>query len=101
MDPWKWGDAWKNDKLYHFEKGQIVVMRLWPDMLAWRRTKTKFWAPTRRYADQFFCSCHTGLYPHPLWQPIHFATCSDFRGWLSYSCMGHPFMGQKLNYHFC
>jgi hypothetical protein len=49
---WQRGIAWKNDKLYAFEPGSIVVMRLWPDMLAWRRTRTKPWSPTRKWADQ-------------------------------------------------
>ena len=57
MNTWKHGVAWKNDKLYHFDDRQIVVMRLWPEMLAWRRTKTKLWTPTRCHADQFLSGC--------------------------------------------
>lgn len=49
---WRRGFAWKDDKFYSFEKASIVVMRLWPVMLAWRCTKTKAWSPTRRYADE-------------------------------------------------
>ena len=51
MGHWKLGAAWKDDKFYHFEPSSIVVMRLWPDMRAWRRTKTKFWVHTRSHAD--------------------------------------------------
>lgn len=48
---WRRGYAWKAGKLYAFEAKQIVVMRMWPDMLAWRRTRKKSWASTRRHAD--------------------------------------------------
>lgn len=58
---WRRGIAWKNEKLYAFEPGSILVMRLWPDMLAWRRTRTKPWAATRKWADQ--------LMRHPALEP--------------------------------
>lgn len=50
---WRRGYVWKDGKLYAFEPRQIVVMRLWPEMLAWRRTRTKPWVPTRRHGDEF------------------------------------------------
>lgn len=49
---WRRGLVWKDQKLYAFEPKSVLVMRMWPDMLAWRRTKTKPWAATRRYADE-------------------------------------------------
>lgn len=49
---WRRGLAWKNGKLYAFEPSSVLVMRMWPDMLAWRKTKTKPWAATRRHADE-------------------------------------------------
>lgn len=49
---WRRGLVWKDEKLYAFEHQSVLVMRMWPDMLAWRRTKTKPWAATRRYADE-------------------------------------------------
>jgi hypothetical protein len=49
---WRRGLAWKDGKLYAFEPNSVLVMRMWPDMLAWRRTKTKPWAATRRHADE-------------------------------------------------
>jgi hypothetical protein len=49
---WRRGLVWKDEKLYAFEHQSLLVMRMWPDMLAWRRTKTKPWAATRRYADE-------------------------------------------------
>jgi hypothetical protein len=56
MSNWNPGVAWKDGKLYLFSKTDIVVMRLWPDMLAWRRTKTKAWYSIRRHADEVLCS---------------------------------------------
>ncbi len=49
---WRRGLVWKDGKLYAFEHHSILVMRMWPEMRAWRRTKTKPWAATRRYADE-------------------------------------------------
>lgn len=53
---WRRGVAWKDGKFYAFEPNSVVVMRLWPDMLAWRRTPKRLWAPTRKWADRVLCS---------------------------------------------
>ena len=88
MGHWKWGAAWKDDKLYHFEPSSIVVMRVWPDMRAWRRTKTKFWVHTRSHADAIFCASlsspqknafqasHVGPYRHWL-DELHRKRCAE------------------------
>lgn len=53
---WRRGVAWKDSKFYAFEPNSVVVMRLWPDMLAWRRTPKRPWSPTRKWADRVLCS---------------------------------------------
>lgn len=52
MKKWNRGVVWRNDKLYVFEPNSILVMRLWPEMRAWRRTLTRPWSPTRKWADK-------------------------------------------------
>ncbi len=53
---WRPGLAWKNDKFYSFDIHSALVMRMWPEMRAWRRTKTLPWSPTRKWADRLLCS---------------------------------------------
>lgn len=55
MSPWIPGYAWKNDKFYCFDQASVLVLRLWPEMRAWRRTRTKPWNPTRKWADKLLC----------------------------------------------
>ena len=57
---WRPGLAWKNDKFYSFEANSALVMRMWPEMRAWRRTKTRPWSPTRKWADQLLCRTPLG-----------------------------------------
>ena len=52
MKKWNRGVVWRNDKLYMFEPTSVLVMRLWPEMRAWRRTSTRPWSPTRKWADR-------------------------------------------------
>ncbi len=52
---WRPGVAFHDGKLYHFEPRSAVVMRLWPEMRAWRRTPCTPWAHTRRRADEVLC----------------------------------------------
>ena len=52
---WRPGVALHDGKLYHFEPRSAVVMRLWPEMRAWRRTPCTPWAHTRRRADEILC----------------------------------------------
>lgn len=54
-ETWRSGYAWKNEKFYRFQPDSILVMRLWPQMLAWRRTRARGWQPTRKWADRFLC----------------------------------------------
>jgi len=49
-----WG--YKDGKLSAFGARDIVVMRGWPAPMAWRRTRTKPWQPTRKHADDTFHS---------------------------------------------
>lgn len=52
--PWRMGWGFKNGKLSAFGDRDIVVLRGWPVPMAWRRTRTKYWQPTRKYADSTF-----------------------------------------------
>ena len=52
---WRPGVACHDGKLYHFEPRSAVVMHLWPQMRAWRRTPCTPWAHTRRRADEILC----------------------------------------------
>lgn len=52
---WRPGVAFHDDKLYHFDRRSVVVMRLWPEMRAWRRTPATEWVHTRRHADEVMC----------------------------------------------
>ena len=49
---WKWGQAFKDGKLYCFETRRILVAKPWPDLLAWVKTPTRTWRPTCKAADQ-------------------------------------------------
>jgi len=53
---WRPGFAWKNDKFYSFDSHSALVMRMWPEVRAWRRTTTRPWSPTRKWADRLICS---------------------------------------------
>jgi hypothetical protein len=52
--PWRMGWGYKDGKLSAFGDRDIVVLRGWPSPLAWRRTRTKPWQPTRKHADNTF-----------------------------------------------
>lgn len=52
---WRLGLAWKSDKFYRLDAHSILVMHMWPEMLAWRRTSTRPWSPTRKWADRLLC----------------------------------------------
>ena len=60
MKKWNRGVVWRNDKLYVFEPTSVLVMRLWPEMRAWRRTSTRPWLPTRKWADRAFLTQDAG-----------------------------------------
>jgi hypothetical protein len=47
MKEFKPGYAFKNNKYYIFDKYGVTVYRGWPDMLAYRKTKTKPWRSFR------------------------------------------------------
>lgn len=53
--------TYKNGKYYLFEKRQILVMSVWPDPRAWRKTKTQPWNYTTRHADMEFSSFQMNL----------------------------------------
>ncbi len=53
---WRYGWGYANGKLSAFGTRDIVVLRGWPAPLAWRRTRSKPWQPTRKYADGVFRS---------------------------------------------
>lgn len=48
---WRYGLVFKNDKFYSFDPRSLVVMRMWPEMRAWRRSPHGSWTHTRRWAD--------------------------------------------------
>ncbi len=52
--PWRMGWGFKDGKLSAFGDRDIVVLRGWPSPMAWRRTKTKPWQPTRKHAEHTF-----------------------------------------------
>jgi hypothetical protein len=52
---WRPGVAFHHEKFYHFEARSAVVMRLWSEMRAWRRTPHTPWSHTRRWADEVLC----------------------------------------------
>jgi hypothetical protein len=41
--PFVSGRSFKNGKLYVFSKKDVIVLKPWPDLRAWRRTKRKHW----------------------------------------------------------
>jgi hypothetical protein len=54
--PWRMGWGFKDGKLSAFGDRDIVVLRGWPEPMAWRRTRTKSWQPTRQYAEATFAA---------------------------------------------
>lgn len=51
-DKWRIGCTFKNEKIYIFGKSRILVAKGWPQPMAWSRTKTISWHPTRKWADK-------------------------------------------------
>ncbi len=47
------GYAFKNGKLYDFNKRYILVLRPWPDPRSWLKRRSHDWKSNRRFADQF------------------------------------------------
>ena len=45
------GYAFKNGKLYWFDKRHVVVMTSWPDPRAWIKRRSHNWKATRKWAD--------------------------------------------------
>lgn len=52
VDGWRQGYSLKNEKIYIFSKSRILVAKGWPQPMAWSRTKTITWHPTRNWADK-------------------------------------------------
>ena len=50
--PGPWGLAFKNGKLYLFSDRYVVVMRSWPQPMAWWKRRSHSWRPTRKLADE-------------------------------------------------
>ncbi len=46
------GFAFKDGKLYFFEKDRVLVMSSWPDPRAWFKKRSHGWKATRQYADR-------------------------------------------------
>ncbi len=46
------GLAFKNGKLYRFTDRHVVVMRPWPQPMAWYKRRSHNWRPTRKLADE-------------------------------------------------
>ena len=53
--PWRTGNSYKDGKYYAFRKKDIRVITSWPNPRGYRKTKTKAWMHTRRYADEVLC----------------------------------------------
>lgn len=47
MKPFIPGQTFKNNKYYWFDKYGVTVLKPWPDMLAFRKTKTRGWRAIR------------------------------------------------------
>lgn len=60
------GVHFKNGKLYHFDYRRIVVMRLWPDPMAWMKTPHRHWRHDRKWADTFLSSQYVPPEGEPL-----------------------------------
>ncbi len=54
------GFSYKNGKLYHFEKRNVLVMSPWPDPRAWYKSARIPWHSSRKRADKVF---QTALFP--------------------------------------
>lgn len=46
------GTAFKNGKLYLFSRTRVIVVKPWPEMRAWTRTRTTGWKATRDLVDR-------------------------------------------------
>lgn len=55
------GVAFKNGKFYRFEARRIVVVRAWPEPMAWYRTPKRGWRGTRKWADDVLIDCFRNL----------------------------------------
>jgi len=55
------GVAFKNGKFYRFESKRIVVIRAWPEPMAWYRTPKRGWKGTRKWADDVLIECFRNL----------------------------------------
>jgi hypothetical protein len=62
------GIAFKNGKLYEFRARRIVVLRAWPEPMAWCRTSKIGWRSTRKWADEMLVSCFSAM-QHPAQDP--------------------------------
>ncbi|MGA1531253.1 MAG: PcfJ domain-containing protein [Kiritimatiellia bacterium] len=62
------GIAFKNGKLYEFRARRIVVLRAWPEPMAWCRTSKAGWRATRKWADELLVSCFSAM-AHPAQDP--------------------------------
>lgn len=65
------GVAFKSGKFYDFSERRIVVIRAWPDPMAWVKTPKRPWKGTRKWADVAMVSCfrrgqRPALQPPPL-----------------------------------
>ena len=56
----RYGFAFKNGKLYWFDKRHVLVMTSWPDPRAWLKRRSHDWKASRKWADQLLTlACHT------------------------------------------
>lgn len=81
--PWRMGWGFKNGKLSVFGARDIVVLRGWPTPMAWRRTRTKPWQATRKYADPLFRQALAwhGIFYHGGLQLEPDSLLDDLSGW--------------------
>ena len=47
----RWGLSFKNGKLYEFTNKHVLVMKGWPQPMAWFKRRSHGWRPTRKWAD--------------------------------------------------
>ncbi len=53
----RYGYAFKDGKLYWFDKRHVLVMTSWPDPRAWFKRRSHDWKATRKWADELLSPC--------------------------------------------
>ena len=62
----RFGYAYKNGKLYHFDNRHVLVMRGWPHPLAWLKRRSHNWRHDRKFAAELMLQ-NDGLFWSSSW----------------------------------